>query len=108
MHSHRVDAGSCRYTEKRFPTDYVPTIFDNKTTKIKVDGQVVDLGLWDTAGQEEYARLRPLAYPNTDVFLVAFSVTERSSLNNLIKVVKQSLYSGTLKSKMPSLMPSFR
>jgi len=29
----------------------------------------------DTAGQEEYAKLRPLAYSNTDVFLIAFAVS---------------------------------
>ena len=40
------------------------------------------LSLFDTAGQEEYDRLRPLAYPDTDVFLVCFSVTLPDSLDN--------------------------
>lgn len=40
-----------------------------------VDGVAVSLGLWDTAGQEDYDRLRPLSYPQTDVFLICFSVT---------------------------------
>lgn len=39
-----------------------------------VDGIQVSLGLWDTAGQEDYDRLRPLSYPQTDVFLICFSV----------------------------------
>lgn len=41
------------------------------------------LGLFDTAGQEDYDRLRPLSYPQTDVFLVCFSVTSPSSFENV-------------------------
>eukprot|EP00471_Norrisiella_sphaerica_P013678 CAMPEP_0184502648 /NCGR_PEP_ID=MMETSP0113_2-20130426/50907_1 /TAXON_ID=91329 /ORGANISM="Norrisiella sphaerica, Strain BC52" /LENGTH=146 /DNA_ID=CAMNT_0026891917 /DNA_START=123 /DNA_END=563 /DNA_ORIENTATION=+ len=48
-----------------------------------VDGRVVNLGLWDTAGQEDYDRLRPLAYPMTDIFLIVYSVTNQTSLKNV-------------------------
>ncbi len=48
-----------------------------------VDGKLISLGLWDTAGQEEYDRLRPLSYPLTDVFLLCFSVVSPPSLENL-------------------------
>lgn len=41
------------------------------------------LGLFDTAGQEDYDRLRPLSYPQTDVFLVCFSVVSRASFENV-------------------------
>jgi small GTP-binding protein len=41
------------------------------------------LGLFDTAGQEDYDRLRPLSYPQTDVFLVCFSVVGPSSFENV-------------------------
>ena len=63
-----------------FPPEYAPTVFDNYTARTSVDGDHVALGLWDTAGQEEYDRLRPLSYPNTDAFLVCFSVTSPASL----------------------------
>ena len=46
-------------------------------------GQHVNLGLWDTAGQEDYDRLRPLSYPNTDVFLVCFSIISPASYENV-------------------------
>eukprot|EP00051_Salpingoeca_urceolata_P005180 m.70956 g.70956 ORF g.70956 m.70956 type:complete len:200 (+) comp14121_c0_seq1:184-783(+) len=70
------------YATKKFPIDYVPTVFDNYSVTVIVEGEPVTLGLFDTAGQEEYDRLRPLSYPQTDIFLVCFSVLQPSSLEN--------------------------
>ena len=70
------------YCNGKFPQDYIPTVFDNQEQQLILDQKVVRLGLFDTAGQEEYDRLRPCAYPGTDVFIVAFSLVEK---NNDIK-----------------------
>jgi small GTP-binding protein len=52
-------------------------------TYIRIGDEPYTLGLFDTAGQEDYDRLRPLSYPQTDVFLVCFSVTSPASFENV-------------------------
>ncbi len=71
------------YTQQQFPTEYVPTIFDDYSGNVRVDKKVISLGLWDTAGGEEYDRLRPLAYPGTSIFLICFSVASPMSFENV-------------------------
>ncbi|KAL8230627.1 hypothetical protein R6Q57_000405 [Mikania cordata] len=73
------------YTSNKFPTDYVPTVFDNFSANVVVEGTTVNLGLWDTAGQEDYNRLRPLSYRGADVFVLAFSLVSRASYENVLK-----------------------
>lgn len=150
------------YTTNTFPTDYVPTVFDNYTTTLALQPpmplstnstvassstttttgggssvfidqntpvfkqsnssrrrplaegdtlssstssfstgggdsssalkrQIFKLNLWDTAGQEEYDRLRPLSYRQTDIFLICFSVAEPTSFKNVIEKWFQEL-----------------
>ncbi|ODV96616.1 hypothetical protein PACTADRAFT_30703, partial [Pachysolen tannophilus NRRL Y-2460] len=72
------------YTQGKFPELYVPTIFENYVTElISPNNERVELSLWDTAGQEEYDRLRPLSYPDVDVLLICYSVDSMSSLHNV-------------------------
>ena len=51
----------------------IKTVFDNCNKDVTVDGELIDLSLWDTAGQEDYARIRPLSYQGCDVLLIVFS-----------------------------------
>ncbi|KAE9386176.1 hypothetical protein BT96DRAFT_949302 [Gymnopus androsaceus JB14] len=84
------------YTTKKFPSEYVPTVavvkiytfplyrfFDNYAVTVMIGEDPYTLGLFDTAGQEDSDRLRPLSYPQTDVFLVCFSVTSPASFENV-------------------------
>ncbi|KAL9682561.1 hypothetical protein QQ045_014362 [Rhodiola kirilowii] len=75
------------YTSNTFPTDYVPTVFDNFSANVVVNGSTVNLGLWDTAGQEDYNRLRPLSYRGADVFILAFSLISKASYENVSKKI---------------------
>lgn len=58
-------------------------MFENYVTDCRVDGRSVQLALWDTAGQEDYERLRPLAYSKAHVLLIAFAVDTPDSLENV-------------------------
>ena len=86
------------YTQNKFPKEYVPTVFgnmrvlngayliivlDNYEATIIVESKEVKFSLWDTAGQEGYARIRTLSYPKTDIFLVCFSVVNHPSFVNV-------------------------
>ncbi|MCJ1483848.1 Rho GTPase [Schaereria dolodes] len=62
---------------------YVPTVFENYVTDCRVDGKSVQLALWDTAGQEDYERLRPLAYSKAHVILIGFSIDTPDSMDNV-------------------------
>ncbi|GBG28802.1 Ras-related protein Rac1 [Hondaea fermentalgiana] len=111
------------YSQGKFPTEYVPTVFDNFEKVIRADNKDFLMQLWDTAGQEEYDRmdkiltykharmrnmndddrvpvpsdprvvllfslaqhLRPISYPETDVFLLCFSLAGDRSLTNVQK-----------------------
>lgn len=72
------------YTQGRFPTEYVPTIFENYVSKVQGPrNKVIELALWDTAGQEEYNRLRPLSYTDVDILMVCYSVDSKTSFYNV-------------------------
>lgn len=59
------------------------TRFDNLAKSVRVDGMKFSLTLWDTAGQEEYERLRPLSYPK--VWFIYFTKTSLLPASSLPK-----------------------
>mmetsp|Transcript_2135 Transcript_2135/g.3908 ORF Transcript_2135/g.3908 Transcript_2135/m.3908 type:complete len:205 (+) Transcript_2135:71-685(+) len=73
------------YTKKCFPTESISTIFHSLSTKILVGQETYTINIWDTGGQDEVNRLRPLAYAMTDVFLIVFAVDNPASLESVRK-----------------------
>ena len=71
------------YTTNAFMGEYIPTVFNDFAVTVMVEGEPVTLGLWDTSGQEDYPRLRPIFYSQTDVFLICFSIASPDSLENV-------------------------
>lgn len=62
---------------------YEPTVFENYVHDIFVDNVHIELSLWDTAGQEEFDRLRSLSYDDTDLIMLCYSVDSKDSLENV-------------------------
>ena len=73
------------YKYDNFPHEYVPTVFENYTVTVTTNRNTCQLRLFDTAGQEDFDRLRPLSYPNTDVVLICYSVVMPSSAENVLE-----------------------
>ncbi|KAH8926093.1 hypothetical protein BT69DRAFT_1348286 [Atractiella rhizophila] len=71
------------YTRGFFPQYYEPTVFENHVHDLWIDDAQVELSLWDTAGQEEFDKLRSLSYADTHVVMLCFSVDQPVCLENV-------------------------
>ena len=72
-------------TSSQFDPTYRPTIFEAYETEIQLEEFDVpfQLSIWDTPGQEDYERLRPLSYPHADIIVLCFAVDSPDSLDNI-------------------------
>ena len=83
IHNYRKTCLLHTYTTNRFPYAYEPTVFDNYAVTVHIGKQPVTIGLFDTAGQEDWDRLRIMSYTSTDVFIICYSVMEPASFLNV-------------------------
>ena len=81
------------YEKGAYPQGYEPTIFHQTVKKVQhtYGGRLrmVNLELWDTAGQEEYEEARKLCYPNANVVMIVFSIIFPDSLANVENIWKR-------------------
>lgn len=66
----------------------MPTVFESYVADVSMDGVEFEIGLWDTAGQADYDKLRPLAYPEANVIMICFAIDILDSLDNVQKRVR--------------------
>ncbi|CAD7670002.1 unnamed protein product [Nyctereutes procyonoides] len=71
------------FAQGAFPESYTPTVFERLTVNLQMKGKPLNLQIWDTAGQVDYDRLRPLFYPDASVLLLCFDVTSPPSFDNI-------------------------
>lgn len=71
------------FKKNTFPEDYIPTIIDNFVKDVEVEGEIISLAVWDTAGQEEYDAVRPVSYSETDLVFLCYSIENKDMLYNI-------------------------
>lgn len=72
-----------RFSSETFPESYRPTVFDNTGVEVYMDGVHISLGLWDTAGNDNFQQIRPRSYQQADIVLICYSVANPTSLANV-------------------------
>lgn len=71
------------YKNRKFITTYSPTIFDCSITSCMIDGQAYNVSFWDTAGQHDIERFKPIIYTQADIFILVFSIDSQTSFLNM-------------------------
>ncbi|XP_029654356.1 rho-related GTP-binding protein RhoB-like [Octopus sinensis] len=71
------------FSNNVFPENYLPTVFETFLKVFDYENESYEIMLWDTAGQEDYDRLRPLSYQDTNVILCCFDITDADSFSNV-------------------------
>eukprot|EP01117_Protostelium_nocturnum_P002121 TRINITY_DN12762_c0_g1_i1.p1 TRINITY_DN12762_c0_g1~~TRINITY_DN12762_c0_g1_i1.p1 ORF type:complete len:190 (+),score=56.31 TRINITY_DN12762_c0_g1_i1:48-617(+) len=66
-----------------FPTEDLPSVFDTSSHYAEINGKKYMIALWDSAGGDDYDKFRPMNYPDTQLFLVCFSVVDRQSFERV-------------------------
>jgi Ras-related C3 botulinum toxin substrate 1 len=70
------------YITNAYPRDSTPVTLES-SARLTVEDTLINLQLWDTASQPDYQNLRPLSYPDTDIFIICFSLVSPTSLDNV-------------------------
>eukprot|EP00347_Sterkiella_histriomuscorum_P005565 403356122 len=73
-----------RLTQDVFKTDHQITIgVEFGAFVMKIDGKIIKLMIWDTAGQEQFRSITKLFYKNSDAAVIVYDVTKRVSFEDV-------------------------
>jgi Ras family protein A len=70
-----------------FSQTHHPHVLENKTVNVAVDGDMVELSMWDIVYDDEHKRLRPISYPGTHIIIITFAIDDPVSLRNVLEKV---------------------
>ena len=73
------------YLHNAFNDDYEPTVLDAYRNDKKINNELVDVEIHDTAGDDHVAEKRKVVYKDTDLFLLCCSTVDETSLSNIQK-----------------------
>ena len=79
----------CRAAAVRGSPTGIATVIDYHIVNVMHDFKYYTLTFWDTAGYDEYDRLRVLSYPQTDIFLICFSTNINEHRNSFESITKK-------------------
>ncbi|KAJ8308918.1 hypothetical protein KUTeg_013792 [Tegillarca granosa] len=71
------------FTGEIVDNHYIATVFENYAGNVSVAGEKYTIGIFDSAGQHDFANLRAFTYRDSEVFILCFSVIDRESFNSI-------------------------
>ncbi|KAK8789868.1 hypothetical protein WA158_006648 [Blastocystis sp. Blastoise] len=79
-----------QYASKTFIRTFITTIgIDFKIKTVNIDGKVVKLQIWDTAGQDRFRTITTSYFRGSHGILLVYDVTDRNSFNNVESWMEQ-------------------
>lgn len=79
-----------RYATDKYRTSHVSTIgVDFKVKTVEVEGVRIKMHIWDTAGQERFKNITETYYKGAVGVILAYSVTDRKSFQDLENWIHQ-------------------
>jgi small GTP-binding protein len=79
------------YIERKFPIKREDCIFSGFAPTLRIDNRTIHWVLFDTNGDDDYKRLRPITYTDTDIFIICFELSDSLSFIDYIKKWKDEI-----------------